>query len=107
MALTTCDGLSESARQAEPDEAQRLARTADSQYETGMCYKGTVKNGVVVLPPEARLPEGAEVEVTPLAAQPDDPPFLQAILKLARPRDWPADFALNHAHYAKGHPRQA
>jgi hypothetical protein len=43
-------------------------------------FKGTVKNGVVVLPPEARLPDGAEVEVTPLEGHVDDPPFLRAIL---------------------------
>jgi hypothetical protein len=81
---------------------QELPFAVDSQYEKGVSYKGTVKNGVVVLPPEAQLPEGAEVEVTPLEARADDPPFLQAILKLAKPRDWPEDFALNHAHYAKG-----
>jgi hypothetical protein len=69
-------------------------------------YKGTVKNGVVVLPPEAMLPEGSTVEVTPLAGAVDDPPFLQAILKLAKPRDWPEDFALNHAHYVKGNPKK-
>ncbi len=69
-------------------------------------YKGTVKNGVVVLPPEARLPEGSTVEVTPLEGAAEDPPFLQAILKLAKPRDWPEDFALNHAHYVKGHPKK-
>lgn len=68
-----------------------------------MSIRGTVKNGVVVLPPEAKLPEGAHVEVTPLETRADDPPFLQAILKLAKPRpDWPEDFALNHAHYTKG-----
>lgn len=60
---------------------------------------------MIVLPPEAQLPDGAEVEVTPLEEQGDSPPFLQAILKLAKPRDWPEDFALNHAHYTKGHPR--
>ncbi len=32
----------------------------------GVSYKGTVRNGVVVLPPDAKLPEGATVEVTPL-----------------------------------------
>ncbi len=69
-------------------------------------YKGTVKNGVVVLPPGADLPEGATVEVTPIEAA-GDPPFLRAILKLAKPRDWPADFALNHAHYVKGHPKKS
>jgi hypothetical protein len=77
------------------------------QYEVGVSFKGTVKNGDVVLPPEAHLPEGAAVEVTPLETRADNPPFLQAILKLAKPRDWPADFALNHAHYAKGHPKKA
>ena len=72
-----------------------------------MSFTGTVKNGVVVLPPEVKLPEGAEVEVIPLAVQADDPPFLKAILKLSKPRDWPSDFALNHAHYVKGHPRNS
>jgi hypothetical protein len=28
--------------------------------------KGTLKNGVGVLPPEAKLPDGTPVEVTPL-----------------------------------------
>jgi hypothetical protein len=79
----------------------------DTRYEIGVSYKGTVKNGVVMLPPEAKLPEGAEVEVTPLEARTDDPPFLRAILKLAKPRDWPEDFALNHAHYVKGHPKKS
>ena len=73
----------------------------------GVSYKGTVKNGVVVLPPEARLAEGSTVEVTPLQGVEEDPPFLQAILKLAKPRDWPEDFALNHAHYVKGHPKKS
>jgi hypothetical protein len=70
-------------------------------------YKGTVKNGVVVLPPEVQLPEGAAVEVTPLEVVADDLPFLRALLKLAKPRDWPEDFALNHAHYVKGHPKKS
>ncbi|MEA3207825.1 MAG: hypothetical protein QOE70_882 [Chthoniobacter sp.] len=69
-----------------------------------MSYTGRIENGVVVLPPEAHLPEGTEVEVTPLSPLPGDPPFLRKALELARPRDWPADFALNHAHYLKGEP---
>ena len=72
-----------------------------------MSFKGTVKNGVVVLPPEAQLPDGTPVEVIADETRPDDPPFLQAILKLSKPRDWPEDFALNHAHYTKGHPRKS
>ena len=62
---------------------------------------------LILRTPEAQLPDGAEVEVTSLEARPDDPPFLRAILKLAKPRDWPGDFALNHAHYAKGHPKKS
>jgi hypothetical protein len=73
-----------------------------------MSYKGRVQNGVVVLPPELKLPEGAEVEIVAPEARADDPPFLQAILKLTKPRpDWPEDFALNHAHHMKGHPRKS
>ena len=74
-----------------------------------MTCKGTVKNGVVVLPPEAQLPEGTEVEViSGTELLPEDHPAIAAILKLAKPRpDWPEDFALNHAHYIKGHPRKS
>jgi hypothetical protein len=31
----------------------------------GVSYKGTVRNGVVVLPPEVKLPDGAAVDVIP------------------------------------------
>ena len=73
-----------------------------------MSYTGKVKNGVVVLPPDAQLPEGAEVRVEPLELLPEDDPSIQALLKLAKPRPhWPKDFALNHAHYLKGHPRKS
>lgn len=30
-----------------------------------------------------------------------EPTFMKTIRKLARPRDWPADYALNHGHPAK------
>ena len=73
-----------------------------------MSYTGKVKNGVVVLPPDAQLPEGAEVRVEPLELLPENDPSIQALLKLAKPRPhWPKDFALNHAHYLKGHPRKS
>jgi hypothetical protein len=76
-------------------------------YEMGMSLKGEVKNGVVVVPPEANLPDGTVVEVAPVAPELAEPSFLRELLKLAKDRDWPADFALNHAHYAKGHPKQS
>lgn len=69
----------------------------------GVSYKGTVRNGVVVLPPEAKLPEGATVEVIPEALGPEDDPFLAAVQKLSKPRPhWPADYARNLDHYLYG-----
>ena len=65
-----------------------------------------VKNGVLPLPRGVKLAEGTNVALIPLAPLADDPPFLKAALKLAKPRNWPRDFALNHAHYTKGHPKK-
>ena len=84
-----------------------LASDTISRYRFSVSYKGTVKNGVVILPPEAQLPDGATVEVKLVTAPAADPPFLQELLKLAKDRDWPEDFALNHAHYAKGHSKKS
>lgn len=73
-----------------------------------MSYKGTVKNGVVVLPSDVRLPDGTQVEVQPLDLVPEDDPFLQTIRKVAKPRPhWPKDFALNHGHYTRGEPKKS
>jgi hypothetical protein len=59
-----------------------------------MSFKGKVKNGVVVLPPEANLSEGAEVEVVPAKVRPEDDPFLTAARKVAKPRPhWPRNYA--------------
>jgi hypothetical protein len=70
---------------------------------TALKLVSKVKNGVLPLPRGLRLKEGADVALVPLVALPGDPPFLKIALKLARPRGWPRDFALNHAHYTKGH----
>jgi hypothetical protein len=37
---------------------------------------------------------------------PNAPAFLRRVLERAHPRDWPADYALNHAHYTKGEPKR-
>jgi len=69
-------------------------------------YTGIVQNGVVVLPPEVKLPEGTEVQVVPLELLPETDPFIQAVLKIAKPRPhWPKDYVLNHGHYVSGEPR--
>jgi hypothetical protein len=71
----------------------------DLEYESGVSYKGTVRNGVVVLPPEAKLPEGASVEVIPAELQSTDDPFLAAALKVAKPRPhWPKGYTRNLDH---------
>ena len=72
-----------------------------------MSFTGTVKNGVVVLPPEAHLPDGAQVEVVVREVPPQEDPFLEAVTKTARHRPhWPKDYALNHGHYVSGEPRK-
>jgi hypothetical protein len=72
-----------------------------------MTYKGTVKNGVVVLPPEVELPEGAEVDVTPRMEAAEEDPFLALVQKLAKVRPhWPDDYVINHGHYVSGEPKK-
>lgn len=61
-----------------------------------------VKNGVLPLPRGVKLAEGTSVALVPLVPLPGDPPFLKVALKLAKPRGWPRDFALNQGHYTKG-----
>jgi hypothetical protein len=62
---------------------------------------GKVKNGVIPLPPGLKLADGTTVGLIPLVPLPSDPSFLKTALKLAKPRNWPRDFALNHGHYVK------
>ena len=73
-----------------------------------MTYIGKVHNGVVVLPPEARLPEGADVKIEPIGQEDELDPFVAAARKVAKPRPhWPKDYALNHGHYVKGEPKKS
>ena len=72
-----------------------------------MSYTGKVQNGVVVLPPEAHLPEGTEVEINPVAAASDAVDFTTELLRIARKvRNLPADLARNHDHYLHGQARK-
>ena len=70
-------------------------------------FTGKVQNGVVVLPPEIKLPDGTEVSVETVDLPADSDPFIQAVLKSAKPRPhWPKDYALNHGHYVSGEPKK-
>jgi hypothetical protein len=72
-----------------------------------MSVTGKVKNGVVVLPANVTLPEGAVVRVETLDVAPEGDPLVSAVRRLARPRPHlPKDYALNHGHYVRGEPRK-
>jgi hypothetical protein len=79
-----------------------------------MVYRGTIKGGVVILPADVALPEGAEV----LVSLPDQPPgaavgsgIWQKLTELGQwaetvPTDLPPDLAANHDHYLHGLPKR-
>ena len=73
-----------------------------------MTYLGTVSNGVVILPPEVRLPEGAQVRVEPIAdAAPPEPVGKKLLALVGTVKDLPEDFAENHDHYIHGAPKRS
>lgn len=68
-----------------------------------MTYRGIFKNGVVVLRPEAQLPDGTAVEVSPAELGAGDDPFLAAVQQASKLRThWPRDYARNLDHLGKG-----
>jgi hypothetical protein len=71
-----------------------------------MTYRGRVKNGVIVLDEPRALPEGAEVQVVPLAEQ--AVPTLYDRYKdfIGSAKGLPEDASINVDHYLYGHPRQ-
>jgi hypothetical protein len=73
-----------------------------------MTYRGTVKNGVVVLSENVKLPDGTSVEVIANEVVPADDPFLAAVQKVAKPRPhWPDDYSRNLDHHLYGVPKQS
>jgi hypothetical protein len=80
-----------------------------------MSVIGKVANGIVVLPPGAAFPDGAEVkvEVSPPSA---GDPFVAALQGIIKPRSagsagrddfgLPDDLAVNHDYYIHGHPHK-
>lgn len=76
-----------------------------------MSYTGTIQNGVVVLPPEAQLPEGTQVRVEPLKKQARKPRAATSLGKMllqfaGKAQGLPADMAKNHDHYLHGLPKK-
>jgi len=67
-----------------------------------MSYTGTVKKGVVVLPPELKLPEGTKVMVTVSEAG-TSPSFAERYAHyIGAAEDLPSDLAENLDHYVHG-----
>jgi len=72
-----------------------------------MSVTGKVIDGLIVLPPGIKLPEGAVVKVETVEGVGADDPFVAAVEKLAKPRPHlPGDYALNHGHYIRGEPKK-
>lgn len=72
-----------------------------------MSVTGRVKNGVVVLPKEVKLPEGSEVEVTLLISVEEAEQFTDELLRISRmTKSLPEDLAENHNHYLHGLPKK-
>ena len=83
-----------------------LANPSTFADKVGVSFTGKVQNGVIVLPPEIKLPDGTEVHIEAMDSSAADP-LLAAVLKLAKPRPhWPKDYALNHGHYVSGEPKK-
>ena len=77
-----------------------------------MTYRGTVRQGVVVLEPGAVLPEGADVTVTAVEPAVENAPAApstlgERLMKYAGAvKGLPTDLARNHDHYIHGTPRR-
>lgn len=75
--------------------------------DKAMSYIGTVKNGVVELPPEAKLREGEQVQVSPLAERKPMNERTRRLLEIAaKMPPLPSDFAEQHDHYIHGTPKR-
>jgi len=72
-----------------------------------MSYIGTVTNGVVVLPADARLENGTKVRVEALTPEEEHASLGQRMMKFAGiVKDLPVDVARNHDHYLHRRPKK-
>jgi hypothetical protein len=82
-----------------------LAFATDSSEKPSMSFTGTVKDGVIVLPPGLKLPNGLEVQlIVPDSASP--PSFADRYAAyIGAADDLPSDLAENLDHYVHGRRR--
>ena len=67
-----------------------------------MIYRGTIRNGVVVLDENAELAEGTEVQVQPLDSLPRKTLAERFENVIGRATNLPDDMAAQHDHYIHG-----
>ena len=83
-----------------------LAYAPANSYLRGVSCTGKVKNGVVILPRNAKLRNGTEVKVTPITGRQDDD-FTDMLVSLSKKvRGLPRDLAAQHDHYLYGTPKR-
>ena len=82
-----------------------LAFAGISGEKKTMSFTGTVKGGVVILPPGVKLPDGLEVQLTvPDSASPEETCVLHETASPYPTVDGlPDDLAINHDYYLHGH----
>jgi hypothetical protein len=69
-----------------------------------MTYRGTFKNGVVVLDEPAPLADGTTVKVE---VEPDEPTLYERLKEvIGTATGLPSDLAENHDHYLHGTPKR-
>jgi hypothetical protein len=72
-----------------------------------MTYSGLVKNGVIVLDPPAKLPEGSKVEVSPATDTAAEPTWAEVFKDvIGRAEGLPSDSSNNHDHYLYDVPKK-
>jgi hypothetical protein len=72
-----------------------------------MSYIGTVKNGVIELPPEAKALEGQRVRIEPVPKVVARNERTRRLLEIAaKVHGLPSDFAEQHDHYIHGTPKR-
>ena len=68
-----------------------------------MSYTGVVENGVIKLPPDVSLPEGAKVRIESLEPETDRRALVEELGSIAGSMpELPPDWAAQHDHYLYG-----
>jgi hypothetical protein len=72
-----------------------------------MTYRGRVRNGVIVLDAPASLPEGAEVEVSPMKTQREASTWADVFKDvIGNAEGLPPDSSIHHDRYLYGEPKK-